>query len=48
MRFGFVGGVLVVVILAALVLAYSSLFAVYQTQQALVVRLGNPVRVVET
>ena len=47
MRFGFAGGVLVVLILAALVLGYSSLFAVYQTQQALVVRLGNPVRVVD-
>jgi modulator of FtsH protease HflC len=47
MRFGFVGGVLVVLILAALVVGYSSLFAVYQTQQALVVRLGNPVRVVD-
>ena len=47
MRFGFLGGVLVVLILAALVVGYSSLFTVYQTQQALVVRLGNPVRVVD-
>ena len=47
MRFGFAGGVLVVLIVAALVLGYSSLFAVYQTQQALVVRLGDPVRVVD-
>ena len=47
MRFGFAGGVLVVLVLAALVLGYSSLFTVYQTQQALVVRLGNPVRVVD-
>jgi membrane protease subunit HflC len=46
MKLGFVGGVLVVLILAALVVGYSSLFTVYQTQQALVVRLGNPVRVV--
>jgi membrane protease subunit HflC len=29
-----------------LIVGYSSLFAVYQTQQALVVRLGKPVRVV--
>src|SRR4026209_281535 len=29
-----------------MVLGYSSLFTVYQTQQALVVRLGQPVRVV--
>jgi modulator of FtsH protease HflC len=47
MRFGFVGGVLVVLVLAALVVGYSSVFTVYQTQQALVVRLGNPVRVVD-
>ena len=47
MRSGFAGGVLVVLVLAALVVGYSSLFAVYQTQQALVVRLGNPVRVVD-
>ena len=39
MRFGFAGGVLVVLVLAALVLGYSSLFAVYQTQQALVLSL---------
>ena len=35
-----------VLVLAAIVLGYSSLFTVYQTQQALVVRLGQPVRVV--
>jgi membrane protease subunit HflC len=46
MKLGFVGGVLLVLILAALVVGYSSFFSVYQTQQALVVRLGNPVRVV--
>jgi membrane protease subunit HflC len=39
-------GVLIVLALAALVIGYSSLYAVYQTQQALVVRLGQPVRVV--
>jgi membrane protease subunit HflC len=38
---------LLVLILAALVIGYSSVFSVYQTQQALVVRLGNPVRVIE-
>ena len=31
---------------AALIVVYSALFTVYQTQQALVVRLGQPVRVV--
>lgn len=47
MRFGITGGVLIVLALAALVVGYSSLYAVYQTQQALVVRLGQPVRVVD-
>jgi modulator of FtsH protease HflC len=46
MRLGFVGGVIAVLILAAIIGLWSSLFTVYQTQQALVVRLGNPVRVV--
>src|SRR6185312_6516168 len=42
MRLGFIGGVVVVLIAAALIVAYSSVFTVYQTQQALVLRLGNP------
>ena len=46
MRLNFIGGVLVVIIAAALIIGYSSLFTVYQTQQALVVRLGEPKRVV--
>jgi modulator of FtsH protease HflC len=46
MRLSVFGGVIVVLLVAALVVAYSSLFEVYQTQQALVVRLGKPVRVV--
>ena len=46
MRFGIAGGVALILVLVALVLGYSSLFTVYQTQQALVVRLGQPVRVV--
>jgi membrane protease subunit HflC len=46
MKLGFGGGVALVLIVAALIVGYSSLFTVYQTQQALVVRLGNPVRVV--
>jgi membrane protease subunit HflC len=46
MRLGFIGGLALVLIVAALVIGYSSFFTVYQTQQALVVRLGNPVRVV--
>jgi membrane protease subunit HflC len=46
MRLNFVGGIVAVLIVAALIVGYSSLFTVYQTQQALVVRLGQPVRVV--
>src|SRR5207302_1138617 len=40
------GGVIAAVVLLALILGYGSLFTVYQTRQALVVRLGQPVRVV--
>jgi membrane protease subunit HflC len=40
------GGALAVVLLIALIVAYSTLFTVYQTRQALVVRLGQPVRVI--
>jgi modulator of FtsH protease HflC len=46
MKLSVVGGVIVVLLVAALVVAYSALFTVYQTQQALVVRLGKVVRVV--
>jgi membrane protease subunit HflC len=46
MRLGFVGGLVAVLVLAAVICLWSSLFTVYQTQQALVVRLGNPVHVV--
>ena len=46
MRLNVIGGAIVVIIVAALVVAYSALFTVYQTQQALVVRLGKVVRVV--
>ncbi len=42
MRLNVIGGVAVVLIAAALILGYSSLFTVYQTQQALVLRLGQP------
>src|SRR3954470_24341638 len=47
MKLGFAGGLPLVLRLAVLVIGYSSFFTVYQTQQALVVRLGNPVRVVD-
>jgi membrane protease subunit HflC len=44
MKLGILGGAAVVVLIAAAILAYSSIFTVYETQQALVVRLGQPVR----
>jgi membrane protease subunit HflC len=43
MKLGVAGGVAAVIILVGLILAYGSMFTVYQTQQALVVRLGQPV-----
>ena len=46
MRVNVIGGVFAVLVVAALIIAYSALFTVYQTQQALVVRLGKVVRVV--
>jgi membrane protease subunit HflC len=46
MRFGFAGGIVVVLLLVLAILGYGSLFTVHQTKQALVVRLGNPIRVV--
>jgi modulator of FtsH protease HflC len=44
MKLGILGGAAAVVLIAAAILAYSSMFTVYETQQALVVRLGQPVR----
>lgn len=46
MRLGLAGGILVVVAALVAIIGYSSLFTVPQTRQALVVRLGQPVRVV--
>ena len=46
MRLNVIGGALAALVLLALILAYGMLFTVYQTRQALVVRLGQPVRVV--
>ena len=45
MRLNLTGGVIIVLAVVVLIIAYGSLFTVYQTQQALVVRLGNPIRV---
>ena len=47
MKLNFIGGVIAVLAFAALIVVYSALFTVYQTQQALVVRLGQVVRVVD-
>ena len=47
MKLNFIGGIAGILLIAALIVSYSSLFTVYQTQQALVVRLGKVVRVVD-
>jgi len=46
MRPSLAGAALAVILLIALVVAYSTFFTVYQTKQALVVRLGKPVHVI--
>lgn len=46
MKLGLVGGVTAVVLLLVVIVGYSTFFTVYQTRQALVVRLGQPVRVI--
>jgi modulator of FtsH protease HflC len=46
MRLNLAGGLLAAVLLAALIVLYGSVFTVYQTDQAIVVRLGQPIRVV--
>jgi modulator of FtsH protease HflC len=46
MKPGLLGGVLAVLLLIAVIVGYSTFFTVYQTKQALVVRLGQPVRVI--
>jgi membrane protease subunit HflC len=46
MKPSLVGGAAAVLLLIAVVVAYSTFFTVYQTRQALVVRLGQPVRVI--
>jgi modulator of FtsH protease HflC len=43
MRLNFAGGALLVLVVAALMVAYGSLFTINQTQQGLVVRLGKVV-----
>jgi membrane protease subunit HflC len=46
MRLNLAGGLLAAVALLALIVLYGSVFTVYQTNQAIVVRLGQPIRVV--
>ena len=46
MKLGIAGGVIAVLAVIAAIVGYSALFTVYQTRLALVVRLGQPVRVV--
>src|SRR5258708_500636 len=46
MKLGMVGGVRIVLAIIAAIVGYSALFTVYQTRLALVVRLGQPVRIV--
>jgi membrane protease subunit HflC len=46
MKLSLVGGAVAVLLLLGVVIAYSTFFTVYQTRQALVVRLGQPVRVI--
>ena len=46
MRVSVFGGAVAALIIIALIIAYSTIFTVYQTRQALVVRLGQPIRIV--
>jgi membrane protease subunit HflC len=46
MRFDLVGGLVAALALLVLIVLYGSVFTVYQTDQAIVVRLGQPIRVV--
>jgi modulator of FtsH protease HflC len=46
MRLNLAGGILAGLALVALIIGYGSLFTVYQTRQALVVRLGEPKRAI--
>jgi modulator of FtsH protease HflC len=43
MRLNLTGGLIAALLIVALIVAYGTLFTVYQTRQALVVRLGQPV-----
>jgi modulator of FtsH protease HflC len=46
MKLSLAGGVIAILLIIAVIVGYGTLFTVNQTQQALVVRLGKPVRVI--
>jgi modulator of FtsH protease HflC len=46
MRLNLAGGILAAILLMVLIVVYSATFTVHQTRQALVVRLGDPIRIV--
>ena len=46
MRSNIAGGILAIVLLTALIVGYGAVFTVYQTDQAIVVQFGEPIRVV--
>jgi modulator of FtsH protease HflC len=46
MRLNIFGGMVAALVIVVLIIAYGTFFSVYQTRQALVVRLGQPVRIV--
>ena len=46
MRFNLAGGIIAALVLVLLLVAYGATFTVYQTDQAIVVRFGQPIRVV--
>jgi membrane protease subunit HflC len=46
MKLGVAGGIAAALVVLLIIVGYGSLFTVYQTRQALVVRLGEPIRVI--
>jgi membrane protease subunit HflC len=46
MKLNVAGGILIALVLVGLIIAYGAVFTVYQTRQAIVVRLGKPVDVI--
>jgi membrane protease subunit HflC len=46
MKLNIIGGVLAALVLLLLIVGFSAVFTVYQTDQAIVVRFGQPIRVV--